>query len=38
MNELVCRNNDCENVVMCDEEATAVSCSYCNATLGVCHD
>ena len=38
MNELVCRNDDCNEIVMCDEEATAVSCSYCNATLGVCND
>ena len=38
MNELVCRNDDCDNVVVCEEEATAVSCSYCCATLGVCHD
>ena len=38
MNELVCRNDDCENVVMSDEEDTAVSCSYCNVKLGVCHD
>ncbi len=38
MNELVCRNDDCNEVVVCEEEITAVTCSYCCATLGVCND
>ncbi len=36
MNDLVCKNDDCNTVVTCDEEATAVTCSYCCATLGMC--
>ena len=36
MNELECRNDDCENVVCCDEGVVNVRCGYCCATQGVC--
>ena len=38
MNELECRNQDCVNVVCCDEAVVAVTCGYCCATLGMCCD
>ena len=34
MNDLVCKTDECDNVVTCDEEATAVTRSYCCATIG----
>ncbi len=34
MNELECRNDECGNVVCCDEGVIAVTCGYCCATLG----
>ena len=33
MNELECRNDDCENVVCCDEGVVNVRCGYCCATM-----
>ncbi len=36
MIDLVCKTDDCDTVVTCDEGATAVTCSYCCATLGMC--
>ena len=39
MNELECRNENCEEVVTCDEGVVGVTCSYCCATLGIsCND
>jgi len=35
MNELECRNEDCENVVTCEEDVVNVRCSYCCVTQGV---
>ena len=34
MNELECRNDECGNVVCCDEGVVEVTCGYCCATLG----
>ena len=36
MNELECRNENCEEVVSCEEGVLNVTCSYCCATMGVC--
>jgi len=36
MIDLVCKTDDCDTVVTCEEPATAVTCSYCCATLGMC--
>ena len=33
MNELECRNEDCANVVTCEEDVVNVRCSYCCATM-----
>ena len=38
MIEVVCKTDDCEGVVVCEEEVTAVTCSYCCATLGMSSD
>ncbi len=35
MNELVCKTENCDETVLCDEGVTAVTCSYCCATNGV---
>ena len=35
MNELECRNDNCDNVVPCDEGVLSVRCGYCCATNGV---
>ena len=34
MNELECRNENCENVMSCDEGVVNVTCNYCCATMG----
>ena len=35
MNDLVCKSDDCDSVVTCDEGVTSVTCSYCCATMGI---
>ena len=35
MVELICRDVDCDNVVVCDTDVVAVTCGDCCATLGV---
>ena len=35
MIELVCKTDECDNVVTTEGEVTAVTCSYCCATLGM---
>ena len=35
MNELTCRNQNCEEIVTCDEEVVAVTCSHCCVTVGL---
>ena len=35
MNELECRNENCEEVVTCDEGVANVRCGYCCAIQGV---
>ena len=37
MNELECKTEDCSEVVTCDEDVSAVTCSMCCATIGVCN-
>jgi len=34
MNELVCKTDDCDSVVNCDEGVIAITCSMCCATIG----
>ena len=36
MNELTCRNENCDETVMCDEGVAAVTCSLCCVTMGIC--
>ena len=36
MNELVCKTDECEEVVTCDEDVVSVTCWHCCATIGVC--
>ena len=38
MNDLVCKTDDCDNVVTCDEGVIAVTCSMCCATIGTSSD
>ena len=35
MNDLECKSDDCSNIVACEDHVTAVTCSYCCATMGV---
>ena len=35
MNNLICRKDECDNVVECDVDIIAITCSECCATLGV---
>ena len=35
MNELECRNEDCNEVVTVEEDVCAVTCSLCCATIGI---
>ncbi len=35
MNYLMCRNMDCDNVVWCDADVIAVTCSDCCVGLGI---
>ncbi len=35
MNNLICRKNECDNIVECDVDVIAITCSDCCATLGV---
>ena len=35
MNNLICRKNECDNIVECDIDVVAITCSECCATLGV---
>ena len=35
MNYLMCRNGDCDNVVWCDVDVIAVTCSDCCVNLGI---
>ena len=35
MNYLMCRNGDCDNVVWCDVDVIAVTCSDCCVGLGI---
>ncbi len=34
MVDLVCKTDDCDTVVSCDEGVSAVTCSMCCATIG----
>ena len=34
MNDLICKSDDCESVVSCEEGVSSVTCSYCCATIG----
>ena len=35
MNNLICRKDECDNVVECDVDTIAITCNECCATLGV---
>ena len=35
MNYLMCRNGDCDNVVWCDADVIAITCSDCCVNLGI---
>ena len=35
MNNLICRKDECDNVVECDVDVVAITCSECCASLGV---
>ena len=35
MNYLMCRNRDCDNVVWCDADVIAITCSDCCVNLGI---
>ena len=34
MNELICKNEDCNETLMCDEDVVVVTCHYCCAVIG----
>ena len=35
MNELTCKTETCDNTVICDTDAVAVTCSNCCVLVGV---
>ena len=35
MNELECKTEECNEVVICEEGVVAVTCNYCCATIGM---
>ena len=35
MNNLICRKDDCDNMVECDVDVVAITCSECCVELGV---
>ena len=35
MNVLECKTENCNEIVMCDEEVVAVTCYICCATIGM---
>ena len=38
MNELVCKTDDCDTIVTCEENIVAVTCHMCCATIGTALD